>query len=71
MTRAVSSEDFANALLAFEEKTQQGINRALALNDGLSPTYFSYECVDYEIIKPILHHIKRFYAMIMKIFIIG
>ena len=48
VTLAVSSDDLSSALLAFEEKTQQGINRALALNDGLSPTYFSYECTDYE-----------------------
>jgi len=33
-------------------KTREGIDRALAYNNGLSPTYFYYECVDYEIIPP-------------------
>lgn len=33
-------------------KTSTGIDRAVAYNNGLSPTYFYYECVDYEIIPP-------------------
>ena len=33
-------------------KTKAGIDRAVALNNGLSPTYFYFECVDYEIIPP-------------------
>jgi hypothetical protein len=30
-----------------EKKTGAGIVKALATNNGLSPTYFSYECLDY------------------------
>ncbi len=36
-----------SALTAFRDKVQLGINRALALNDGLPPTYFAYTVTDY------------------------
>ena len=37
------------------EKTQEGINKAVGLNGGLSPTYFYYECSDFKVVisKPI------------------
>jgi hypothetical protein len=38
------------ATIAIRKKTNAGINRALATNAGLSPTYFYYECVDYEMV---------------------
>ena len=30
-----------------EKKTAAGIVKALATNNGLSPTYFSYDCIDF------------------------
>lgn len=52
-TSSVSAADLVTILTAFETKTQQGIDRALALNGGLSPTYFYYECTGYEILVPV------------------
>lgn len=38
------------ALTAFRNKVQIGIARALALNDGLPPTYFAYTVTDYTLL---------------------
>ncbi len=37
-------------LATFAEMVQQGINRALMLNDGLPPTYFAYTVTDYTLL---------------------
>jgi len=37
-------------LVAFGNKMQGGIARALALNDGLPPTYFAYTVTDYKLL---------------------
>jgi hypothetical protein len=46
---AWSAKHFVQFLDAVEAKTLLGIARALQTNDGLSPTFFYYECVDYDI----------------------
>jgi hypothetical protein len=37
-------------LAAFRAKVQAGIQRALAINDGVPPTYFAFTVTDYELI---------------------
>jgi hypothetical protein len=51
-TRSLSPGDFQVVLNKMEAKVQEGIDRALATNGGLSPTYFYYECTEYDILKP-------------------
>lgn len=48
----ISSSQITAILNKMLAKTKAGIDRAVAFNNGLSPTYFYYECVDYEIIPP-------------------
>ena len=43
----LSSAYLIDLLAAMEKKTDAGIVKALATNNGLSPTYFSYECLDF------------------------
>ena len=43
----LSSAYLIDLLAAMEKKTDAGIVKALATNNGLSPTYFSYECTDF------------------------
>jgi hypothetical protein len=49
---SLSATTLLALLTAAEHKVEQGIARALALNDGFSPTYFHYECTDFDIITP-------------------
>ena len=51
-TASITASDLTSTLSLFEAKVQQGIDRALATNNGLSPTYFYYECTDYEMLVP-------------------
>lgn len=46
-----STKHFVALLDAAETKILGGITRALDTNGGLSPTYFYYECVDYDVIE--------------------
>jgi len=39
-----------NLIALMIDKTQQGIDRAVALNGGLSPTYFYYECSNFAVV---------------------
>lgn len=43
----MSSSYLTDLLAAMIKKTDAGIVKALNTNNGLSPTYFSYECVDF------------------------
>lgn len=49
-----SANEFVQIISKMEMKTEDGIARALATNNGLSPTYFHYECTDYSIIDPVI-----------------
>ena len=46
-TVSLSAEYMLSVLNAMETKTNAGIVRALATTDGLTPSYFYYECVDF------------------------
>ena len=48
---AVSFQDLAEYFLHFLNKVQDGIARALQLNGGIPPTYFTYEVEKYEILR--------------------
>jgi hypothetical protein len=50
VTLEVPSDRLILLLTAMEKKTIDGITRALQSTGGLSPSYFHYECVDYEVI---------------------
>lgn len=43
----IESAFLIDLLASMEKKTGAGIVKALATNNGLSPTYFSYECLDF------------------------
>lgn len=43
------SKQFVSFLNQIEKKAMRGIKRALKTNGGLSPTYFFYECTEYEV----------------------
>jgi hypothetical protein len=43
----IESAYLIDLLASMEKKTGAGIVKALATNNGLSPTYFSYECLDF------------------------
>jgi hypothetical protein len=45
-------ESLSALLSTMEAKVQAGIAKALQTNDGYSPTYFSYECTEYEQLPP-------------------
>ena len=49
---SVKPEYLNNLLTNMEMKVQRGIARALDTNKGFSPTYFSYECTEYQQIPP-------------------
>jgi hypothetical protein len=49
-TIAITFQDLEGYLSLFLEKVQTGIDRALKLNGGIPPTYFTYEVEDYEIL---------------------
>ena len=46
----ISAAHFLTILNGMEAKVNQGIARALATTNGLTPSYFYYECVDYGIL---------------------
>lgn len=50
--KTLSADYLVDLLEAMEAKVHAGIDRAVADNDGFSPTYFSYECTDLEILPP-------------------
>ena len=51
-TVKLSPADVTSLLAAMQAKTQAGIAKALATNNGYSPTYFYYECTDFTIMAP-------------------
>jgi hypothetical protein len=48
----LSADWLVSFFTLIDEKTTAGIKKALALNGNLSPTYFYYDCTDYEILPP-------------------
>jgi hypothetical protein len=49
-TASLAFSELVPILAAFRSKVQAGIQRALAMNDGIPPTYFAYSVTDYELI---------------------
>jgi hypothetical protein len=49
--RVIESAEMISRLKAMEEKFEEGIKKAKDMNEGLSPTYFYYECTDYSVSK--------------------
>ncbi|HTP07469.1 MAG TPA: cellobiose phosphorylase, partial [Anaerolineae bacterium] len=50
-TQTISKQELADALALFAAKLRSGVQRALDLNHGLPPTYFTYRVEDYELIR--------------------
>ena len=49
-TQVISPQQLSAALKLFADKVQAGIQRALDLNDGVPPTYFTYRVDDYDVL---------------------
>lgn len=49
-TQALKWETLAERLARLSSKIDAGLARAVELNDGIPPTYFTYEITDYEVI---------------------
>lgn len=49
-TRSLTGSELAEALALFAAKIKAGLARALALNGGLPPTYFTYKMTDYALL---------------------
>lgn len=47
---ALETTNLRPILAAFRAKVQDGIERAVALNEGVPPTYFTYTVTDYEVL---------------------
>ena len=50
-TQSISWTELVDQFSLFVSKIKAGLARALDLNDGLPPTYFTYEVTDYDIIE--------------------
>jgi len=48
-TQALKWESLAERLALLSSKIKAGLARAVELNDGIPPTYFTYEVTDYEV----------------------
>ncbi len=70
---AIRLADLGNILALFEAKVQAGIARALELNGGIPPTYFTYEVEDYEILDPKRQtvRVKKFSPVVLPLFLEG
>jgi hypothetical protein len=82
-TQAISRHELTEALSSFAAKLQSGIQRALDLNHGIPPTYFTYRVEDYELIhdaagqpqtdrqgRPLIR-VKRFTPQVLPLFLEG
>jgi hypothetical protein len=49
-TQSIAGRDLADTLALFTAKIKAGIRRAVELNGGIPPTYFTYEVTGYDII---------------------
>ncbi|MGD8966226.1 MAG: cellobiose phosphorylase [Anaerolineae bacterium] len=49
-TEELPHDELTAILTAFRAKVRAGIQRAIAMNGGVPPTYFAYEVTDYEIV---------------------
>lgn len=49
-TVAWTSNDLLALITAMQAKTQTGIDKAVAMNGGISPSYFYYECNNYVVL---------------------
>jgi hypothetical protein len=76
-TQTVSVSELNEALALFAAKLQSGVQRALDLNEGLPPTYFTYHVDDYDVLaesdaqgRPFIHA-KRFTPQVLPLFLEG
>jgi hypothetical protein len=53
-TQTLSKQELIAALAVFAAKLQSGLRRAIELNQGIPPTYFTYHAEDYEPIRDAL-----------------
>lgn len=69
----ISANELVAAISLMQEKTQMGINKALATTGGLSPTYFYHECVDFEVkgTNPVTVIAKKFVKRDLPLFLEG
>jgi hypothetical protein len=72
-TVEMSSTDLIYAIGLMQEKTQAGIDRALATNSGLSPSYFFHECTSFDEVgeKPVTAVPKKFLMHTLPLFLEG
>lgn len=82
-TQAISRRELTEALALFAAKLQSGVQRAVELNHGILPTYFTYRVEDYELIcdtpgqpqtdtqgRPFIR-VKRFTPQVLPLFLEG
>ncbi|MCD4687403.1 MAG: cellobiose phosphorylase [Anaerolineae bacterium] len=50
VTVPMTLTDLDHALVQLEQKVQLGIERATTMNDGIPPTYFTYQATGYEVL---------------------
>ncbi len=75
--QTVSTREIAEALALFATKLQSSAQRALELNHGVPPTYFTYRVEDYDILgeadaqgRPFIRA-KRFTSQVLPLFLEG
>jgi hypothetical protein len=75
--QTISKQELSEALALFAAKVQSGVQRALDLNDGIPPTYFTYRVEDYDVLRetdaqgrPFIR-VKRFTPQVLPLFLEG
>lgn len=48
---AIPAKDMKNILNLWQKYIKEGIEKAMHLNDGICPTYFAYELIDYDVVE--------------------
>ena len=76
-TQTISMQQLSAALALFAAKLQIGVQRALDLNEGIPPTYFTYRVEDYDVLdqtnaqgRPLIH-VKSFTPQLLPLFLEG
>ena len=76
-TAALPFDQLAPLLAAFQAKVRSGIQRAVAMNDGVPPTYLAYTVTDYKVLDGVdgqgRPHVraKRFEPEVLPLFLEG
>ena len=76
-TQTISMQQLSTALALFAAKSQIGVQRALELNQGIPPTYFTYRVDDYDVLdqtdaqgRPLIR-VKGFTPQMLPLFLEG